>query len=614
MGYLGYFPHPYQGEALYSVFARFFCHMNFIDVLHQRFIAEVQGCCISIECPSRINHLLNATALGNVYTCEDIIKEFTAFPFHMAFASIEKRKEQKNKLINGNRDRTKYFYNKHTRMKYVLKYCPECVRADVNSYGEPFWHIVHQLPGVFVCPIHEVSLLDYCSHCARTTKGGAVKYAALNQICQCGNRLDTCSKELHQLHKKMLGFARDANWLLANGLSLNVQKIISRYQIKLKEMGLISNRCSIVQKKTIQDLFVDYHGLEFLHLLGCDRGMKYWIGHCVTKGIADPIGNILMIQFLSGNIKEFLNEEKEKLYFGKGPWPCVNKLSDHYRKNTILSYSLVKRAPGMAGVFKCEDCGFSYEILEKDYKDGMQNPIYRIREVGHTFKERAEQLHSNKVSIEKIALETGVGSWMLKSCLEGKIRRKGDPGKRMRDSRRKNYRESILNAVSNGLEKGQIRKSYEKEMLWLGRNDAEWLETVLPRQLPHEIAPKRVDWQKRDEILAKKIRKAAQNYYESDTEKPTILTRIKLARILDEKQLLRIKNDRRLPLTNEALAEVLESMEHFYIRKIRWAIDSLNADGKLVSPKNICEVTSLNALPRGKINDLINEEIRSKIK
>ena len=42
--------------------------------------------------------------------------------------------------------------------KKYLCYCPECAKADRHKYGETYWHMIPQLPGVYVCPIHAVPL------------------------------------------------------------------------------------------------------------------------------------------------------------------------------------------------------------------------------------------------------------------------------------------------------------------------------------------------------------------------------------------------------------------------------------------------------------------------
>lgn len=42
--------------------------------------------------------------------------------------------------------------------KHYLFYCPECVKSDRQKYGETYWHMIPQLPGVYVCPVHAVPL------------------------------------------------------------------------------------------------------------------------------------------------------------------------------------------------------------------------------------------------------------------------------------------------------------------------------------------------------------------------------------------------------------------------------------------------------------------------
>ena len=40
-----------------------------------------------------------------------------------------------------------------------LKYCPTCYLLDTEKYGEPFWHRVHQIPLLPICPMHQVPLV-----------------------------------------------------------------------------------------------------------------------------------------------------------------------------------------------------------------------------------------------------------------------------------------------------------------------------------------------------------------------------------------------------------------------------------------------------------------------
>lgn len=45
-------------------------------------------------------------------------------------------------------------------LAHVWRWCPSCLKDDMNSHGSPYWHRRHQLPGVFVCTQHKTSLLE----------------------------------------------------------------------------------------------------------------------------------------------------------------------------------------------------------------------------------------------------------------------------------------------------------------------------------------------------------------------------------------------------------------------------------------------------------------------
>lgn len=46
------------------------------------------------------------------------------------------------------------------RAHHPLKACPLCMQSDRDQFGWPYWHLSHQYPGVWVCPIHGVPLQE----------------------------------------------------------------------------------------------------------------------------------------------------------------------------------------------------------------------------------------------------------------------------------------------------------------------------------------------------------------------------------------------------------------------------------------------------------------------
>src|SRR5205085_11862301 len=39
-----------------------------------------------------------------------------------------------------------------------LRFCPSCVIEDRDKYGETYWHRLHQISGVEICPRHDIPL------------------------------------------------------------------------------------------------------------------------------------------------------------------------------------------------------------------------------------------------------------------------------------------------------------------------------------------------------------------------------------------------------------------------------------------------------------------------
>ena len=52
-----------------------------------------------------------------------------------------------------------------------LKYCPTCYLLDIEKYGEPFWHRVHQIPLLGYCPMHKIPLVTL-----------PIKFARLSEV------------------------------------------------------------------------------------------------------------------------------------------------------------------------------------------------------------------------------------------------------------------------------------------------------------------------------------------------------------------------------------------------------------------------------------------------
>jgi hypothetical protein len=176
---LGFFTDPYPDELLYSACARYSERTRYPNrktSLQQIFGSQKMS--VVIDFPSRLNTFVAALPEGHGYTAEKLINENTLLPFYEPFLPPSRadlvRKEMKGDADNKVHVRLGIRV-KQINQPYTLRFCPACVTADRMKHGETYWHRLHQLAGVFVCPEHNCFLED--SHLIWDKKVGIYFYS-----------------------------------------------------------------------------------------------------------------------------------------------------------------------------------------------------------------------------------------------------------------------------------------------------------------------------------------------------------------------------------------------------------------------------------------------------
>lgn len=152
-------PTIYEDETVYSWFCRYLVKsgiwrrdeiakelfVNKTDVISKLFIGNInKDVKNNIEQIISINDLLKHHTMFYVYTgyCSD----------GYANKFLDNLKENNYKTELGiKRPRTE---------NRQLRYCPLCVIEDREKYGESYWHNIHQIRGMPICPIHNCNLHD----------------------------------------------------------------------------------------------------------------------------------------------------------------------------------------------------------------------------------------------------------------------------------------------------------------------------------------------------------------------------------------------------------------------------------------------------------------------
>lgn len=151
-----YFPSLYPDELFYSAASRYLSHtasLN-IDAITDIYSSRVRP---DMEFINNLNDIARSV-ITKQKTIDEIILNHTMYPY-FRFASKDRLLKAHQCLIDGGEDIHNILPFPKSIEKLYLKYCPVCAEHDRKCYGETYWHRLHNIRGVEVCPQHKCRLL-----------------------------------------------------------------------------------------------------------------------------------------------------------------------------------------------------------------------------------------------------------------------------------------------------------------------------------------------------------------------------------------------------------------------------------------------------------------------
>lgn len=592
-----FFPTIYEDEILYSALARY--HIRSGNVSLKATLEDIYGkksVTSVMELPSNINSIIDNITFGNEYTADIFINENTLYPFYSAFLPLEDA-EYAKKSMKGNGGGS--IYNKVGLMASSItldqhfKFCPQCIKEDKERYGELYWHRVHQITGVLICPKHK-ELLHYSKVPVRGANKHEYRITDIDN-CKINNDLPNYSEEVIE---KLTLIAEDAEYLLNNKFENKSREwFLEQYICKLKELGLANINDRINQKELLAR-FVDYYGDNLLKILQSDidpSSSWNWLNDIVRRSnkTSHPIRHLLMARFLGLTIEDLFYKKLEYKPFGDGPWPCLNAAAEHYLESVVtdikINYSTDTKYP--MGTFTCS-CGFVFVRKGPDLTQDSRNKLGRVKVYGAVWEKKLEELINKKLSLretarrlnvdpatvkkyaKKLGLET---HWVTRTNKEIiLIQNNENINDQEEEKRNKRKQWKTLMQQYPQKSKTELRKINKGLYIWLYRNDKEWLNNNSPDKKSTANTNLRVDWMSRDEEILVKV-KAVVNDMISSTDKPERITTGAVGRKIGVKALLEKHLDK-IPGTKAYLDSVRETQKQFHIRKIKWAIKELKKE------------------------------------
>lgn len=159
---ISYFPQIYEDELIYSVLARFFVHSGY---LHYKDVEQDLFCTRQSRVDKEFAKHLKPEIVNELtknMTIEELLERHTMYPFYGRFIDGNRRNTAFLALLSMDGDFSKLFSVPNLRKgeHRYMRFCPACVLNDREKHGETYWHRLHQMRHVNLCPIHGCNLID----------------------------------------------------------------------------------------------------------------------------------------------------------------------------------------------------------------------------------------------------------------------------------------------------------------------------------------------------------------------------------------------------------------------------------------------------------------------
>lgn len=593
-----FFPVTYEDELLYSILARYRIHSGNISL--KSTLDDIYGnrnITAAMDLPSHIDKIIANLPIGSKYSSEEIIEKYTLYLFYTAFLPPESAEKIKEYMIG---DKGGSIYNKAGLMassislNQYFKFCPQCVKEDMKRYGELYWHRVHQVPGVLVCPKHKEFLND-----SKVSVRGFNKHDYKNaslDVCTINNGL---LKYSDKVLEHLVNLAMDAEVLLNKRFSNRSSEWFrEQYINRLMDFGYANINGNVKQKKLLTD-FVDYYGDNLLIILqsGININSEHtWLTDIFRKKskTTHPIRHLLVMRFLNISLEELFSDRLEYKPFGNGAWPCLNPAAEHFREMTIknlkVRYGNDSKSP--LGIFECS-CGFCYMRNGPDTEESDRYKITKIINFGSAWENKLRELTENKLSLRETArILKADPATVKKYAKKLAIKTYWEERNQVTDSivniaediisnndNQKNYRERWLKLVKQYPEKSktELRTIDKKVYIWLYRNDNQWLNENSPMFKVTYNVNLRVDWYQRDMDILEKVEEAINDMINAKG-KPMRITVSSVGSKVGLRSILE-KHISKLPKTKAFLENAVEGVGDYQIRRIKYAIKELQEEG-----------------------------------
>jgi hypothetical protein len=294
------FPNSYfnifEDELLYSAIARFQLYTGLSTLWIQENLFGNGKILPKVYIPNSLEFFYDKFDL---YAPEYILNNHSVYKFYASFSSIEAKTETFKQLLKSE---VRYNPAMHIGIpetnenRVHLRYCSECVKEDIAQVGVPYFHVSHNLQGVLLCHKHLTMLRYYPDQPGYT--------------CLLEKNISYVILPKPMFYKVHIILAKLSYELIASDLDFNRKIVAEKIRTILSNRGFIISNGDIDQRQWAKYI-QDYYDNDFLDSFEIQiTDSPYCWAKRITRDNGQniaPIQYLLVINLLSGSIKEFAN-------------------------------------------------------------------------------------------------------------------------------------------------------------------------------------------------------------------------------------------------------------------------------------------------------------------
>lgn len=523
-----FFPAAFPDETLHSVLSRYarLCGGSsrkaaFADLAGSSFTQNVAF-------PSRLSDLVEALPSGTSFSVSQIIARHTLLPYYAPFLTSDQLKHAQVSMAGDGKGLMLKLGVNASRIEGAsrVRFCPECLDEDIRRVGAAYWHRVHLLPGVLVCPDHG-QLLKVVDPGWNSRNSRQLNLPDDDAVQAHAIQLDAAKETLPRLQQ----IALSSRLLLGLQLgSLPADAVRACLLQGAAGLDLTSGAAHRLDLRRLGTHMVSFFkalpaACEYSILRECPAGLPAtWVTKLLRRprGTHHPLKYIVLASALEVDLARIPSIDKPSVPAGERPSPFVAWPSQAVPTPRVI-----------------------------EELDGLPAAIWKLALVGAEARQIADVVGVSQACVYRTirAVNRGANAWREARFLN-QLRQR-------RASFEDEYR--------------RLQAHQCRGYAWLYRCDRAWLSDCIAKY--GNLHASRPDSTGKftviDAELAEQVRCCAQRLL-ALPEKPVWISRTRIGRELHvlarfEKQLSK------LPLCRRALDQVCEPAEQFHIRRLLWA-------------------------------------------